>query len=257
MPLSMSQLHQALMRTLLVLALSIVPASALYAEPPLPFSATYEARYGGFRAKGERSLTRIDSTHMEFSTLLELRLLGKRVSSIRESSKVFIDSNDGMGRSMEYAFIQEGIGKRTRRITFDWDAAIAKASLDNLIIELPLENNVADNLSSYLEVRRQLLEGETEIKFPGIDKGELEEIHYRVIGNEIVNTALGPFSAVRLQRIREPGSDRNTEIWLATEWDYLLVKLVQEEPGNSTISLDLSEASMDGKTVAPNSTVSD
>lgn len=227
----------------------ILPAGQLYADIPLPFSASYEARYGGFRASAERSLERIDDTHIEIRTLLQLKLLGQSVSSIRESSNVFIDSNDGQARSTDYSFIQTGIGKRSRHIQFDWDAAIARASLDNLKLELPLEANATDNLSSYLEIRRQLQEGRKEIIFPGIYKGELEDIHYRVVGEEMTDTSLGTFNSIRLTRIREPNSDRNTEIWLATQWDYMLIKLVQEEPGNSTISLELSEAIMDGNPV--------
>ena len=235
----------------------MLPATSLLADTPLPFSASYEARYGGFRASAKRSLQRIDDTHLEISTLLELKLLGHRVSSISESSLIFIDSNDGHARSTQYAFIQEGIGKRSRHIQYDWDAAITKASLDNLVIELPLETNATDSLSGYLEIRSQLQEGKTDIFFTGIYKGELEAIHYRVLGNEITETALGKFNTVRLQRIREPGSDRNTEIWLATDWDYLLVKLVQEEPGDSTISLDLREAVMDGGPVVAVSALTD
>ena len=236
-----------------IFMLWMLPAVHLYADTPLPFSASYEARYGGFRASAERSLERIDDTHIEIRTLLQLKLLGRSVSSIRESSDVFIDSNDGQARSTDYSFIQTGIGKRSRHIQFDWDAAIARASLDNLKLELPLESNATDNLSSYLEIRRQLQEGHQEIIFPGIYKGELEDIHYRVVGEEIADTTLGKFNSIRLKRIREPNSDRNTEIWLAKEWDYMLIKLVQEEPGNSTISLELKEAVMNGTPVTAES----
>ena len=229
----------------------VILSGKLLAQTPLPFSATYEARYGGFRANAERSLTTFDDTSIEMSTLLELKLLGKSVSAIRETSSIFIDSNDGQTRSTQYSFIQSGIGKRSRHIRFDWDAAIASTTLDNLTVELPLEHNVADSLSTYLEISRQLHSGETDIRFMGIYKGELEEIHYRVIGEEVTETAQGQFNTVRLKRIREPGSDRTTEIWLAKDWDHMLIKLVQEEPGSSTISLELSEAVMDGKPVTP------
>jgi len=240
-----------------VFLLFVLPAFHLYADTPLPFSASYEARYGGFRASAERSLERIDDTHIEIRTRLQLKLLGQSVSTIRESSNVIIDSNDGQARSTDYSFIQTGIGKRSRHIQFDWDTAFARLSLDKLKIELPLESNVADNLSSYLEIRRQLQEGKQEIIFPGIYKGELEDIHYRVVGEEMTDTTLGTFNSVRLKRIREPGNDRNTEIWLAKEWDYMLIKLVQEEPGDSSISLELSEAVMNGTPVATVSTGSE
>lgn len=223
----------------------------LQAEPPAPFSASYEARFGGFKAEAERAMEFIDAENIHMSTSMELKLLGQTVSRIQETSAIHIDHENDLTRSNQYSFIQTGIGKRQRHINFEWDDAIARAKLDKLTVDLPLEGNVRDTLSAYLEIRKQLFAGNTEIIFPGIYKGELEEIHYRVAGEEHVTTELGTFNAVRLQRIREPGSDRTTDIWLAPDWDYLLIKLIQDEPGSSTISLELREANVNNETVTP------
>lgn len=236
---------------ILALCAGLLLPALVQAIPPAPFSASYEARFGGFKANAERAMEFIDAETIHMSTSMELKLLGQTVSRIQESSSIQIDQETELTRSNQYSFIQSGIGKRQRHINFAWDTAVAEAKLDKLTIDLPLEGNVRDTLSAYLEIRKQLLAGVTEIIFPGIYKGELEEIHYRVIGEENITTELGTFNAVRLQRIREPGSDRTTDIWLAPDWDYLLIKLVQDEPGSSTISLELREANVNNETVTP------
>ena len=53
-----------------------------------------------------------------------------------------------------------------------------------------------------------------------------------MIANEVLETAIGPLNTVKLQRIRED-EKRQTVMWLATDWDYLAVKLEQIENGDS------------------------
>jgi hypothetical protein len=215
---------------------------AEYPDSPAQFSADYVARYGGFRASAERTLTKEDAGIIVLHSSIELKLLGQTLSTIRESSEITLNEENGQARPEYYEFLQTGLGGRSRQITFDWEQRNSIAHSDNQVINIPLEGSETDNLSAYLEIRRQLIAGKKDIIFPGIYKGELEEIHYRVSGEELVDTLPGTFNTLRLERIREPGSDRSTVIWLAPAWDYLLIKLIQEEPGSNTISLELKAA---------------
>ncbi|MDG2175459.1 MAG: DUF3108 domain-containing protein [Gammaproteobacteria bacterium] len=215
---------------------------AEYSDSPAQFSADYVARYGGFRASAERKLTKEDTDIIVLHSSIELKLLGQTLSTIRETSEITLNDENGQARPEYYEFLQTGLGGRSRQITFDWKQRSSIVHSDNQVINIPLEGSETDNLSAYLEIRRQLIAGKKDIIFPGIYKGELEEIHYRVRGEELVDTLPGTFNTLRLERIREPGSDRSTVIWLAPAWDYLLIKLIQEEPGSNTISLELKAA---------------
>jgi len=221
----------------------------IYAQPPSTFTASYEARFGAFKASAERSLLGGDDGNYKMETVLELKLLGQTLSAIHESSTLVADDVDGKVRPKDYSFVQSGFGKRNRSIFFDWEAEKAFATVGDREIEIPLVSTTYDNLSAYLEVRRQLLEGKKEIVFSGIDKEEVEEFRYQVTGEEIIETILGRFRAVKLERIRDPGSDRITVMWLAPDWDYLLVKMIQEEPDSRTIRLDLKQASVNEQAV--------
>jgi len=221
--------------------LFILPYSAA-ADTPSAFTAEYEARYGGFKASAERSLQISDNGQVEMNTMLRLKMLGKTLSTIKEKSVLTADIRSGELKPVTYSFIQSGIGKRSRHIAFDWEAGQAKAEIGNEQYEIPLELPVADNLSAYLEVRNQLLAGETEIIFPAIDKGKIEEYHFRVLGEEDIATSLGLFRTVKIERVREPESKRSTIMWLALDWDFLLVKLEQLEQNSRGIKLELRQA---------------
>jgi len=231
-----------------VFMLLILPYS-LEAAPPSPFTAVYEARYGGFKANAERSLQIGENGQVEMNTMLRLKMLGKTLSTIKEKSILTADALSGELKPEAYSFVQSGIGKRSRHIAFDWDAGQARADIGNDLYEIPLEFPVADNLSAYLEVRNQLLAGEVEIIFPAIDKGKLEEYHFRVLAEEEVSTSLGLFRTVKIERVREPESKRSTIMWLALDWDYLLVKLEQLEQNARGIELELKQAAVMGNSV--------
>ena len=220
------------------------------ASPPSPFAAAYEASYGGFKASAERSLSKTSDGGISMQTTLELKLLGQTISRIKEASSLVTDPATGEFRPLGYTFEQTGLGRRSRSITFDWDNATATTLTGRQENTIPLEDIAMDNLSGYLALREQLLAGRLEVSFLGIDKGKLEEFQYQVIGEESVVTSAGRFQALKLERIRDAASHRTTEIWLAPNWDYLLIKLVQKEPGTNTISLELIQATMDGQEVA-------
>lgn len=212
-----------------------------WADLPLPFTADYVARYGGFRASAERALQYTGDGEAELTTSMALKLLGKTITGIDErSTLVVVDRETLLPR--RYTFEQTGIGKRRREIRFDWESAHAAATVNDTAIDIPLTGRTLDNLSAYLEIGQRLREGQGDIMFPVIDKGELEPSRFRLLGEEILATGLGDIATLKLEKVRDSDSDRHTEIWLAPAWDYLLVKLVQEEPGSRTIRLDLKQA---------------
>ena len=60
------------------------------------------------------------------------------------------------------------------------------------------------------------------------DKAKRKDYRFKIVGEESLNTAAGEFETVRVKRLRD-NLDRYTEFWLATEHEYLLVKLVQQD----------------------------
>ena len=109
-----------------------------------------------------------------------------------------------------------------------------------------------DELSHQFALRLQIQRGETEkLEFQVIDEDEIEANRYRLLGKEVLNTALGRLNSTQLELQQAEGSERTTKIWLADDWQYLLIKIEQEDQSGLHIKLELENATVAGETVEP------
>ena len=218
------------------------------ASPPLPFSAYYDARYQGFKADAEISLTQLNDSEYIASSTVKVRLFGASVSTIRESSQ--FDWIDDVPRPNQYVYDQSGFGGRSRSVTFDWLNDLAVATVRGESVELQLEGNTLDELSMYTYIKQELNKGNNEIIFSVVDRNVVEEYRYQVITEEDVATESGIFSAIKVERIRE-NSNRLTQLWFAKNHDMLLIKLFQRDPDGDEFEITLSHAQVNGEVVIP------
>jgi hypothetical protein len=63
-----------------------------------------------------------------------------------------------------------------------------------------------------------------------------------VIADEVLQTPLGRLNTVKLERVRAASDDRVTAIWLARDWDLLLVRIDQVSASGLSIKLELEHA---------------
>ena len=84
-----------------------------------------------------------------------------------------------------------------------------------------------------------------------MDTDEIDAHHYRIVGEEVLETNLGRLNTVRVEKVRRDSDSRSTVIWLATDWDYLLVGLEQINGSGRTVELFLLRATVDGEVVSP------
>lgn len=238
-------------RTARFCAVLLLAASTLvHAAAPLPFQTSYDARYDDFSAQANRSLSQDPATgRFILQSKLELVLLGSVVTSITERSEFLWDAERPL--PLQYSYVQQGIGARERSISFDHTAAQAQYKLNGTTGTMALTEPTFDELSGYLLLEARLAAGEMDISFNVVDRDQTKTVHYKVRNKERLATKLGEFDTIKLERIRDASSNRSTEIWLAPAHNYLMVKLVQEEPNGRVIRLDIREATIAGQVVSP------
>lgn len=226
----------------LMLACSVLLASA-HAAPPRTFSATYNASYEGISAGAKRSLTFNENTDQyTLTSTVELTLFGSSLSRIDERSDFLWVEEQPLPQ--HYEFVQSGFGARKRTVDFDHRNGVANFTINDQNGQLMLDGPAFDDLSGYLVAKEQLTQGKTEARFNVVDRGEIREHHYRIVDQVVLDTPIGKIDAVHLERIRGEDSARKTEIWLAPNHDYLLLKLVQTEPGGDTVELSIRSATL-------------
>jgi hypothetical protein len=233
----------ALLLTQLVALFVTTVATAAHAAPPRPFVTSYDASYEGISADAERSLVHDAATDQYIlSSTVELTLFGSSLTRIDERSDfLWVDEKP---LPQHYQFIQSGFGARTRSVDFDHAKMAAHFSVNENEGTLTLDGPAFDDLSGYLVAKEQLAQGKKEVRFNVVDKGEIREHHYKVVDNQTLTTPIGRIEAVHIERVRGEDSARKTDIWLAPDHDYLLLKLVQTEPDGSTIELSIRTATL-------------
>lgn len=215
-----------------------------------PYDAEYEARSYGLSSTASRTLhTPSAGADAGVSTYrltqgLSVSVLGANLITLEESSHFAQSGTDLIGGA--YRYEQSGISRRNRHIRFDWQDNSARVTTRDGEETYAIEAGTLDQLTFTAQLRldvrkaHQEEQGQTDFVYQIIDEHGPEEQLYRLTGNETLDTPFGAMETVRLERIREPDSPRTTTVWLAPSEEYIMVRLLQTEEGESDTELLLS-----------------
>ncbi|AMO57136.1 DUF3108 domain-containing protein [Endozoicomonas montiporae] len=211
-----------------------VPAQTIQ---PKPFTAHYSTRYSGFRARGSRSLTQQDNEWiLEFGA-------DASVVSLMETTRFTI--NKGQVKPLQYRYKRGGLfGSKPEEATFDWKTMQAKWDHEDLPVTFPA--NAQDKLSYQYQLGLDLAAGKTDLRYPVIDDDEVYEREFIIEGEEVLETDAGKLNTVRV-KIKRDNNKRQTWIWFAKDWDYVLVKFHQKD--ESEYLIEFAEGEVNGKKI--------
>ncbi len=210
------------------LILLVICSAASYAEPRL-FYAEYVAKFDGLpiRAKGVRQLDRVNNN--------EYRLTSSATSILAKitETSTFTVTGDRL-EPHRYDYSRGGLGKNRKAfLAFDYSGG-------NLLHEDGTSELIAgtlDKLSYQYQLRLDLAklaacaDSADLLEYTVADGDKLKHYEFRLAGEEVLDTPVGALNTVRLERVRENDSDRQTTFWLAKDHDYLLTRFKQEESG--------------------------
>lgn len=216
----------------------------------LEYTAKYQASANGLAATASRSLSRIDENSYRLSNSLEASAAGQILANLNQSSEFIIE--DTRVVPLNYIYQLNGVSRASHAVFFNWDAEIALSTEDDESWQLQLKEGVMDQLSYQLAMRLALLdntEGARNFSFAIVDGDGVETQEYRLTGEEIITTPLGELNTVKLERVREASDERETAIWFAVDWNFLLTRIEQLNSAGLRIVLELKSAELDGETV--------
>ena len=245
--------------TLLVsLLLATVPASGQPAltEEPLkadslktpslkPYRAKYSARISGLNIDAIHKLEEIEPGIFRES------LNAKNfIGSINEQTTFRLSADQGLLPG-KYSYTRSIFGSdRSEVQDFNWqDSSVTYRKDGTTKAEIELQSGYLDMITHRLQLRRDLNAGKQTFSYPVISRGKLKQYDYRVTSQQVLDTAIGPLNTVKVERITD-NSDKSISVWLATDWDYLIVKL-QQTKGKDNHRLELRHAIIDNKKVTP------
>lgn len=236
-------MFKTIFRISLALGLALSFALPASAQLPQPFNATYQAKFKGFGVTATRSLKARDDGQ------LELRFKADSMFAKINEFSHFNWLDNGQLQPQRYEYHRTGLGRdRHAQLSFDWAAQQVTNDVQDKAWKMALPAFAQDKLSYQLQLRHDLINGRQDLSYSIADGGRLKSYQFVVLGEEIVQTPLGKIKAVKVKRVRE-NSERQTHIWLAIDWDYLIVRIHQTEKDGKDYEITLADAQVNGARV--------
>jgi len=211
----------------------------------LPYTAEYRISYDGMSTTADRTLRKDgDTWHLAQDA---------SIFFLKVSEEARVKASSSGLRTHQYSYRNSVSSKRNQHIIFDWEAGVVADRQARKPWQKPLSGNLSDQLGSQLQLRATLLSGRFKDGYEQtiVNKGKIKTYQYHLLGEETVESALGTVDTIKLRRHRE-GSSAEAIIWLAKDWNYLIVKLEQLEDDDA-FSLELLNAKLDGQQLAAKS----
>ena len=213
------------------------------AELPQPFYAKYKAKYYGISITAVRSLETLDDGSQKFTFKADSFL-----ANLKETSQ-FQWSDAGVIIPQRYTYKRGGLGRdREAEVVFDWDNHQVMNDVEDKPWRMAVPDLAQDKLSYQLQLQADLINGTELHSYDIADGGKLKQYGFEIVGEEVLRTRAGDFDVIKVRRLREQDDKRQTVIWFAKDWNYLVVRLQQEEDDKS-YEIDLVSATVNGRDV--------
>lgn len=209
-----------------------------------PYDAIYKTSTSGLSIRLHRTLTMDDNGDCRLTS--EGKLL---VAGISEVS-IFAVSGDQV-EPKSYVYQLSGPLNRRREVHFENDAPVIRSLYKKEWYELPKTDDTLDRMSQQEQLRLLLLNASTpreDILFRVADGRKVKDYRLRYAGETRLETPMGWVDALHFEREHDD-PERRSSVWIAPDWDYLMVRTVHVEDGKTT-EANLISASIDGTPVA-------
>lgn len=241
--------------TIKLASVLLLTAPLVYADlNPTPFELHFNSRVKGMQVSAQQSLT-LENGIYQLQQITKAPLI-----SIEEKSTFRLDENFNI-IPLSYDYQRSVFGtKLNRKNRFSDDLTTATYQENKKpIITINTPANITDELSFIIPIQQWLKSrktDETTLNLHVLDEKRVREHQYQVLGTEWLDTNLGWINTTIIERVRT-NNDKKTRIWLANDWDYLVIKMqhIDEDEGQQTIVLNhgklLQEEIVGSKTAPP------
>ncbi len=114
-------------------------------------------------------------------------------------------------------------------------------TVENELDNLAYAERSLDRLSFQLQLQQDLLLDKPNVTYKIVHNQNIKNNQFDIIGEEIITTKAGDLKTLKIKVIRE-NSSLITFIWVATEWQFLLVRLIQLKGNKEQFSIELTDA---------------
>lgn len=242
--------------TAVILTVGLLISTFTWAEKSLvasnflvPFEMKYFTQVKGMDIELTQSFNLLEN-HQYRESIVAKGVLGKVTEEglfhLSELNRVVPDSFSKKQKTI--------IGKRFEFQEYDWQTKKLNFSFKEKTGSLDLQPNYQDTMTHKQQLRLDLASGLNDIYYTVIKNGQIENYRYQVIDHEVLETKIGPLRATVLSRIEvtnnKESQDIQSKIWLASDWDYLMLKL-ETFNKDGTTTMVFTQGSLNGQPIIP------
>ena len=241
-------------------SLLVYPAMAESDATPQSYQATYTAKYSGMPVTATRVLKKTEQGYRIISSVKGM------LGDIMEQEDFHIDER---GHILTDHYLSEKAffgSARSEELVVDHQAkkATYTSTRKNKHRELPLSTGYLGPLSYQLQLRNDLKASLPQHDDPAfseqissyqvplykvMSRGRIKDYQFEILGEETIDAGIGQIRTLKLQRVRKDNK-RQTAIWVAPAWGFLIVKIVQQEKGGKHYEILVETATIDGEAVS-------
>jgi Protein of unknown function (DUF3108) len=164
------------------------------------------------------------------------------IAGVEVNERSSVRWNEGKPETVEYSFNQKAGWKDKQR-------SISVSAQNKTVLSQDKENTyrlkylpgVLDRHAVTVAIMQDMLEGKRgDLSYSVADRDELGTHVYRVSGNEKMDTPLGSMNSVKIQRIREDANGKTTTLWLASDKQFIPLRIEQKESNGDVIEMRIS-----------------
>lgn len=212
------------------LALGSVAARA---TPPEAIKASYDLSRNGLHiAVVEEAFEKNGAGYRIVSESTPVGLL-----SLFVRARIKVESSGAITpaglRPEQFAYVRLDDASKSASATFDWRAGQLRMAFEGRTETAPLPPGTQDRLSSMYQFMFLPLDKLKLVAFQMTNGRKIESYRYRAAGSVPIDTALGRINTLRLIKQRDAGDKNEIEVWLATERNFVPVKLLIVESDGS------------------------
>ncbi|PUB86930.1 MAG: DUF3108 domain-containing protein [gamma proteobacterium symbiont of Ctena orbiculata] len=150
----------------------------------------------------------------------------------------------GTIQPIHYSYRDQADESESSVLEFDWGSGEVHTTSGGIRWSQPIARETQDRLSQQLLVRLHLAQGRRQITYQVADGGKIKQYHFRVDGEDQIDTPYGEMRCLRVLRSKGTRKPDYT-IWFAPQLDYLPVRIERQQSGR-LYRMVLDEINLDG-----------
>ena len=205
------------------------------------FSANYQVMLNGIQAGSlqQRLTSNIDGSRKFTSATQAQGLFAFFKPDVVEEISTWTMADNKI-QPQHYLYQRSG-GKKDKylKLDFDWQAQQLHIDDKNYPWQLALEPHTLDKLVYQLALMIDLTKQKDQYNYRIAEGGKIKTYTIDVMDEETVTTPLGKIKTIKLKRLRDETSKRQTVLWCAPALNYLPVKLEHTEKDGTIFTANL------------------